>query len=281
MTGDVTGDDIYIQNSGEGGLTTGGDVQGGDVTITNNGGDTNVNGNVDGDNVTISSGDDAGEVNINGNVDGNDVLVENNGSGNINNPENVNGDIKDHEYGIEIPHNINPGSYTGINRVSFPYNPKPVITNINVFSFIKDNDPTRLVYNINENSDSLELRRESIRYGVNGDSLSLGAASNHILNILDISKTGLAVKTDGGLKINDEVKVSFAYKGIEVEATAKVMRVNQSTNIAGLKFTNLDNLTANKILYLSMLNESQKEQTATNDQNQEKQPSFMNILSKI
>ena len=136
-----------------------------------------------------------------------------------------------------------------------------------------------MIYDKKREDNFLELKRESIRYGINGDSLSLNSASSHIENIIDISKTGLAVKTDGSLKINDEVKVNFAYKGIEVEATAKVMRVNQSTNVAGLKFTDLDNLTANKILYLSMLNEAQREQTAKNNQNQ--QPSFMNVLSKL
>ena len=295
IDGDITGDDsTLIQNSGDDGITTNGDVQGGDVTITNNGGDVNVNGNVDGDNVTISNSDNGGEVNINGNVDGNDVLVENNGSGDINNPGNVNGDVKDHEYSIETPRNTTEDPYItlDVTRTPFPDEPNiPPVTPIDPtpnpgndnsnLPIIRDNDPTRLIYDREEDNNFLELKRESIRYGVNGDSLSLGAASEHIQNILDISKTGLAVKTDGSLKINDEVKVSFAYKGIEVEATAKVMRVDQSTNIAGLRFTDVDNLTANKILYLSMLNEAQKEQTAANDQNQEKQPSFMNILSKI
>ena len=295
IDGDITGDDsTLIQNSGDDGITTNGDVQGGDVTITNNGGDVNVNGNVDGDNVTISNSDNGGEVNINGNVDGNDVLVENNGSGDINNPGNVNGDVKDHEYSIETPRNTTEEPYItlDVTRTPFPDEPNiPPVTPIDPtpnpgndnsnLPIIRDNDPTRLIYDREEDNNFLELKRESIRYGVNGDSLSLGAASEHIQNILDISKTGLAVKTDGGLKLNDEVKVSFAYKGIEVEATAKVMRVDQSTNIAGLRFTDVDNLTANKILYLSMLNEAQKEQTATNNQNQEKQPSFMNILSKM
>ena len=291
IDGDITGnEDTKIQNSGDDGIIANGDVTGGDVAITNNGGDVNINGNVDGDNVTISNSDNGGEVNINGNVDGNDVLVENNGSGDINNPNNVNGDIKDHEYGIETPRNPSNDPYITLDVTRNPFpspiiptpTPTPTPTPVptpNSTPELKDNDPTRLIYDREQDNNFLELKRESIRYGVNGDSLSLNEGSEHIESIVDISKTGLAVKTDGNLKLNDEVKVSFAYKGIEVDATAKVMRVNQSNNIAGLKFTDLDTLTANKILYLSMLNEAQKEQTAANDQNQ--QPSFMNVLSKL
>ena len=279
IDGNVTGsEENKIQNSGENGITTNGDIKGGDVDITNNGGDVNINGNVDGDDVTISNSDNGGDVNINGKVDGNDVLVENNGSGNINNPENINGDVKDHEYGIETPRNTDDDPYISLDVKRNPFPPKPEPTP-DPTPVIRDNDPTRLIYDRKRDDSFLELKRESIRYGINGDSLSLNSASNHIQSIVDISKTGLAVKTDGSLKINDEVKVNFAYKGIEVEATAKVMRVNQSNNIAGLRFTDLDSLTANKILYLSMLNDIQKEQTASNNQNQ--QPSFMNVLSKL
>ena len=281
IDGDITGsEDIKIQNSGDDGITTNGDVTGGDVAITNNGGDVNINGDVDGDDVTISNSDNGGEVNINGNVDGNDVLVENNGSGNINNPGNVNGDVKDHEYGIETPRNTDDVPYISLDveRRPFPPTPQPDPVPTPV---IRDNDPTRLIYDKKREDNFLELKRESIRYGINGDSLSLNSASSHIEKILDISKTGLAVKTDGSLKINDEVKVNFAYKGIEVEATAKVMRVNKSTNVAGLKFIDLDNLTANKILYLSMLIESQREQEQTAQYNQNQQPSFMNVLTRM
>ncbi len=279
IDGNVTGtEDNKIQNSGEKGITSNGEVKGDDVDITNNGGDVNINGKVDGDDVTISNSDNGGDVNINGKVDGNDVLVENNGSGDINNPQNVNGDVKDHEYTIDTPRNTDDNPYISLDvkrGTPFPKpTPEPTPTLV-----IRDNDPTRLIYDKKRDDSFLELKRESIRYGINGDSLSLNSASTHIQGIVDISKTGLAVKTDGSLKINDEVKVNFAYKGIEVEATAKVMRVNQANNIAGLKFTDLDTLTANKILYLSMLNEAQKEQTASNNQNQ--QPSFMNVLSKL
>ena len=281
IDGNVTGtEDNKIQNSGENGITSNGEVKGGDVDITNNGGDVNINGKVDGDDVTISNSDNGGDVNINGKVDGNDVLVENNGSGDINNPQNVNGDVKNHEYGIETPRNTDDEPYISLDVKRNPFPPKPTpAPTPDPTPVIRDNDPTRLIYDKKRDDSFLELKRESIRYGINGDSLSLNSASNHIQSIVDISKTGLAVKTDGSLKINDEVKVNFAYKGIEVEATAKVMRVNQSNNIAGLKFTDLDTLTANKILYLSMLNEAQKEQTASNNQNQ--QPSFMNVLSKL
>ena len=228
--------------------------------------------------MTISNSDNGGDVNINGKVGGNNVLVENNGSGNINNPQNVNGNVKDHEYTIDTPRNTDDNPYISLDvKRGTPF-PKP-IPEPTPTPVIRDNDPTRLIYDKKRDDSFLELKRESIRYGINGDSLSLNSASNHIQGIVDISKTGLAVKTDGSLKINDEVKVNFAYKGIEVEATAKVMRVNQSNNIAGLKFTDLDTLTANKILYLSMLIEAQKEQTASNNQNQ--QPSFMNVLSKL
>ena len=279
IDGNVTGtEDNKIQNSGEKGITSNGEVKGGNVDITNNGGDVNINGKVDGNDVTISNSDNGGDVNINGKVGGNNVLVENNGSGNINNPQNVNGNVKDHEYTIDTPRNTDDNPYISLDvKRGTPF-PKP-IPEPTPTPVIRDNDPTRLIYDKKRDDSFLELKRESIRYGINGDSLSLNSASNHIQGIVDISKTGLAVKTDGSLKINDEVKVNFAYKGIEVEATAKVMRVNQSNNIAGLKFTDLDTLTANKILYLSMLIEAQKEQTASNNQNQ--QPSFMNVLSKL
>ena len=253
-----TGEDIIIN----------GDINTkGDVTIANDGkgGNTTVNGNIDsGDGKTeIVNSNNADDITINGDVTSDDKVVIETGDGNINitKPVGPNTEIHENENDIDIvrTRDDDQGNETlhiiRRPKPDIPVIPPPINPNTPV---IADNDPTRLVYDRKLDESFLQLKRESIRFYSSLDKLNLLSAVDGVENVLDISKTGLAVKTDGNLKLNDTVKISFEYKGIEIEAQAQVMRVDENTNIAGLRFVNVDNLTENKILYLSMLREAEK-----------------------
>lgn len=239
-------------------------VTNGDTWIANDGsGNTNISGSIinnsDKD-LTITNSDKANDINISGSIiGGGTVLIETGKGGNINGSNLVSGSnviINEDKYDISIVRTRDNWIETlhkiVINR---PEPIVPIVPTTNIVE-IDDNDPTRLINDRLKKDKFLQLKRESIRYGINGDSLALSQASDHIEEIIDISKTGLAVKTDGGLKLSEDVKVSFEYKGIDITATAKVMRINDHNKTAGLKFTDVDALTANKILYVSMLRQA-------------------------
>lgn len=258
-------------------IIIGGDiVTNGDTWIANDGsGDTNISGSIvnnSNTDITITNSNNANDINITGSIiGGGTVLIETGKDGNINGSNLVSGSnvvINEDKYDIEIVRTRDNWEETlhkiVINRPEQPVDPvvpigpnDPAVVPVNNTLDIEDNDPTRLIEGDRlKKNKFLQLKRESIRYGINGESLALSQASDHIEEIIDISKTGLAVKTDGGLKLSEDVQVSFEYKGIDITATAKVMRVNNHNKTAGLKFTDVDSLTANKILYVSMLRQA-------------------------
>ena len=120
-------DVVYIQNSGEKGITTNGDIKGGDVAITNNGGAININnGDIDGNKVIISqSNQGEGGVTIGSNVKGADrVLIENAGKGDITIGGNVEGkkvSIQNQTYDIVTPRNTDPPGSNSANGLPRPW----------------------------------------------------------------------------------------------------------------------------------------------------------------
>ena len=71
-----------------------------------------------------------------------------------------------------------------------------------------------------------------------------------IIRVEDISKEGVSVVHDGSLQKGETFILNLVYKDIEVSPEVQVVRV--SNDKAGLKFINMDEATANRILYLNM-----------------------------
>ena len=110
--GSLVGSDVYVQNSGNGGIKSNGNIQALDVLmITNNGGGISLEGeNISGTNVTITSSNKAtGGININSDVESNNLmLIENAGKGDIVVNGNLIGNdgiimIENQTYDIETP----------------------------------------------------------------------------------------------------------------------------------------------------------------------------------
>ena len=75
--------------------------------------------------------------------------------------------------------------------------------------------------------------------------------NNGIDGLIDISRGGIAVKHDNSLQVGDVIPVHLTYGDLDINADVKV--VTSSTNRAGAMFVNLDQATANKLLYLNIL----------------------------
>ena len=120
---------------------------------------------------------------------------------------------------------------------------------------IQDQSLTNFVARLEkENKDS--DRREFIRFvadhekGIVRVSNIIHAGNNKVLAVHDISRGGLLVTHDGKLKLNEKFLINLKYYEIDVDVEVKVVRLHSDK--AGLEFVNMDEATANKILYLNM-----------------------------
>ena len=93
-------------------------------------------------------------------------------------------------------------------------------------------------------------KRQNIRFSLAKDDEEVKVANKRIISILDISKGGLAVEHDGTLQKGEEFMINLSYHNITATPEVQVVRV--SGNKAGLQFINMDNATANKILYINL-----------------------------
>lgn len=76
-----------------------------------------------------------------------------------------------------------------------------------------------------------------------------------ILDVVDISKNGMLIRTDKKVNVGEEFDIDFEYRNMPFEIQAVVVRV-PNENSAGIKFVNLDTVNSTIILYLSMFDES-------------------------
>ena len=106
-------------------------------------------------------------------------------------------------------------------------------------------------------------KRQNIRFSLGKDDKEVQIANRRIISIIDISKGGLAVEHDGSLKKGEEFVINLTYHDVTASPEVRVVRVNG--NKAGLQFINLDNATANKILYINL--SAAKENTDINSSN--------------
>ncbi len=78
-----------------------------------------------------------------------------------------------------------------------------------------------------------------------------GEAGERIISVEDISRGGLFVVHDGSLKLKEKFTINLSYNDVQVSPEVMVVRLD-SSNRAGLKFINLDEAAAAKILYMNM-----------------------------
>ena len=95
-------------------------------------------------------------------------------------------------------------------------------------------------------------KRQYMRFNVfdNNQPIMMENSNNGINALLDISRGGIAVKTDN-LQVGDVVPVHIVYGDIDIKADVKI--VSKQNDRAGAQFVNLDKATANQLLYLSLL----------------------------
>jgi hypothetical protein len=75
--------------------------------------------------------------------------------------------------------------------------------------------------------------------------------NNGVDSLIDISRGGIAVRHDNSLQVGDVIPVHLTYGDLDINAEVKV--VTSSSDRAGAMFVNLDQATANKLLYLNIL----------------------------
>ena len=86
-----------------------------------------------------------------------------------------------------------------------------------------------------------------------------------VSSLVDISRGGVALTHSNSLKVGDVVPVHIKYGDLNIDADVKV--VTASDRRAGAEFVNLDQSTANRLLYLNlMLEEDQKLTLGSNNQ---------------
>ena len=95
-------------------------------------------------------------------------------------------------------------------------------------------------------------KRQNIRFGIqNNQNPVVFEAAPEVSGILNISRGGVQLSHNKSLKVGDIIPVHIKYGDVEVNANVKV--VTASDVIAGAEFVDLDQATANKLLYLSLL----------------------------
>ena len=91
-----------------------------------------------------------------------------------------------------------------------------------------------------------------MRYSVSDNKNPVGLEPGHgIEGLLDVSRGGIAVVHNNDLKVGDVVPVHISYGGLDIKADVKVISSNDHR--AGAMFVNLDQSTANQLLYLNMI----------------------------
>ena len=110
-------------------------------------------------------------------------------------------------------------------------------------------------------------KRQTMRFNVNSNNIPLSLAPNdQVASVVDISRGGVAVTHNETLKVGDVVPVQITYGDVQINTDIKV--VSATKNRAGAEFVNLDEATANNILYMNILIEDSIAQAKLQKQHQ-------------
>lgn len=96
-------------------------------------------------------------------------------------------------------------------------------------------------------------QRNSLRFtNEQGAEHPISDNDSSILGIKDISTTGVQVKQDGTLKVGDQKTITIPVGDETVSLQIQIVRTSKDGQYAGAKFLNMDQATANKLLYFKM-----------------------------
>ena len=119
---------------------------------------------------------------------------------------------------------------------------------------VSEDDSLKQLYNnriADYNLDTMD-KRQYVRYSVanNKNPISLEKTTG-VDALLDVSRGGVSVRHENNLKVGDVIPVHMKYGSLDIRANAKV--VSATTSRAGAQFVNLDQATANQLLYMNMM----------------------------
>lgn len=108
---------------------------------------------------------------------------------------------------------------------------------------------------VSDRVDSIDKRQYMRFGGEEAQDLITFESTDDVIAISDISRGGVSLKHNKKLKVGDVVPVHLTYGDLEINANVKI--VSASDVKAGGQFIDLDQATANKLLYLSLLEKDQ------------------------
>lgn len=119
-----------------------------------------------------------------------------------------------------------------------------------------DPDPTdgSITYTQRKGEDNIDNidKRQYMRFNVADTKNPVALEkSSKIDGLLDVSRGGIAVSHHNDLKVGDVVPVHLTYGDLDIKTNVKI--VTATTSRAGAMFVDLDQATANKLLYLNIL----------------------------
>ena len=108
------------------------------------------------------------------------------------------------------------------------------------------------------NDASVRNNRQHLRYNVaNSEYVLLDSATESgvkVQDVLNISKQGMLVQTDGNAQVGENIAITMDYKGLPFTVEGTVVRTDAAKGTAGIQFNNIDQFTSSMILYLGMMN---------------------------
>ena len=123
-------------------------------------------------------------------------------------------------------------------------------------------------------------KRQTMRFDVGGNSIPLTLAPNdQVESVIDISRGGVAVTHNETLNVGDVVPVQITYGDIVIDTDIKI--VSATKHRAGAEFVNLDEATANNILYMNILIEDSIAQAKLQKQQEMEMQSVQELEQQI
>ena len=105
-------------------------------------------------------------------------------------------------------------------------------------------------------------RREFVRINTNKMKYPIQIkTSNDELQVIDISRGGIAIKNNNKYSIGDIIPVKISYRGLEITPNIKIVRLN--SDIIGAEFATNETAIDNQLIYLSIKLESDNGQLVT------------------
>ena len=109
---------------------------------------------------------------------------------------------------------------------------------------------------VSDRVDSID-KRQFMRFDAqdNQNPITFDSSTDGVVSITDISRGGVSLTHNKKLKVGDVVPVHIQYGDLTINANVKI--VSASDVKAGGKFIDLDQATANKLLYLSLIEKNE------------------------